>query len=403
MKDIFKKIKKWGHKDGVAFHYTTGDALVGIIGSGVIELSEATPMQRAADVVWFTTSQEPDPTMRLPDGAARREHLDLMHKTVGMGRIAVKDRGLLKLREFVTLTGLPYEFTLNGYASSGLELGADPNAWRVSPVPVPAEKWLSVEILEDGHWVPIGDTNHSDLEPLSMLLPAHVKGHAGPYGRSENMTFADEEGLVASAMGYQKIGRRLARQGHFPAALMLERAAFEIMLGPRRELNPMNVRSLVTIGELHGMCRQFPEAIATLESVILECDRLLGPGNLDAPHAMRWLAHCYACCHEYGRAKDLYLSAARRREVRFGRADTVVVDCRVAAAFCCRRLGLVAEQDGILAELRRVDPAMVDLVFPKPLATASGGDGRAAEAPAGGGTAEEVGGKVEKRPNALTP
>lgn len=165
------------------WHYTTGENLRGILETGAI-LPTSTPSSDGTrpevPAVWFTYSDDWDPGvgggMQLtPDEATRaasaflRGGVEAMRKTQprltmsavgGLARISVSpDVAPLTWREFVA-RGLFDPRVAREQEKLDRALGADHDEWRASLDPVPASKWLAVEVRSrdegrDNEWRPL--------------------------------------------------------------------------------------------------------------------------------------------------------------------------------------------------------------------------------------------------------
>ncbi len=341
-------------------HYTTGYRLVGILGSGVIELSDAAPAPRSADAVWFSEAEEYDRiAVRVAPGDAGDRRMAELEENCGLVRISVSTEGLLTMSEYEQACQLPPGLAAM-YASTGRDGGSHPEKWWTSFVPVPAEKWLAVETLESGKWLPIAASARPSLLALSLVLPPHL-GESGDAIHGSCRSIQSDDDVFALSLEIKSITlltRQFMRLGHYRAALVTEKTALAMCTSGQNSVHMMTVRLWGTIGELYYRCGYCDAAIAALEPLPEICDRILGPGNLDGPEAMYWLAMSYASLQKYELAKGLFITASRRIRDRFGRTHDRYVSCRVYAAICCARLGLAEEQEAILAEVRRSNPGL---------------------------------------------
>lgn len=145
----------------VVYHYTTGVKLRSIINSGAIKPSTAHVPTHEKPVAWFSTSPEWEPTATKTSVPGKLGQLITAKAQNGLVRITVPGAcapyGIQQLPKVAGTSLQAY----TGLLLSGLELGADPGAWRFTPSPVPTclfgevecydfanDRWLAVDLAE---------------------------------------------------------------------------------------------------------------------------------------------------------------------------------------------------------------------------------------------------------------
>ena len=143
------------------FHYTTGMKLRSIINSGAIKPSTAHVPAHEKPVAWFSTSPEWEPTATKTSAPGKLGQLTTAEAQNGLVRITVPEAcapyGIQQLPKVAGTSLQAY----TGLLLAGLELGADPGAWRFTPSPVPAcffrevefydfasDQWLAVDLAQ---------------------------------------------------------------------------------------------------------------------------------------------------------------------------------------------------------------------------------------------------------------
>jgi hypothetical protein len=145
----------------VVFHYTTGLKLRSIINSGAIKPSTAHVPPNEKPVAWFSTSPEWEPTATKSSVPGKLGQLITAKAQNGFVRISVPGAcapyGIQQLPKVAGTSLQAY----TGLLLAGLELGADPGAWRFTPSPVPTcffqevefydfanDRWLAIDLAE---------------------------------------------------------------------------------------------------------------------------------------------------------------------------------------------------------------------------------------------------------------
>lgn len=143
------------------YHYTTGLKLKQIINSGAILPTDAHVPPNEKSVAWFSTSPDWEPTATKCPIPGKLGQLITAKAQNGLVRIMVP--GICAPHPIQTLPRIAGT-SLQAYTGlilAGLELGADPGAWRFTLGPVPtalfrevefydfaSDQWLAVDIAE---------------------------------------------------------------------------------------------------------------------------------------------------------------------------------------------------------------------------------------------------------------
>jgi hypothetical protein len=145
----------------VVFHYTTGLKLRQIIKSGDIKPSTAHVPPIEKPVAWFSTSPEWEPTATKVSIPGKAGQVATAKAQSGLVRITVPTScAPYRLQQLPKIAGTALH-AYTGLLLAGLELGADPGAWRFTPTPVPTalfrevefydfanDRWLAVDLAE---------------------------------------------------------------------------------------------------------------------------------------------------------------------------------------------------------------------------------------------------------------
>jgi hypothetical protein len=143
------------------YHYTTGSKLRSIINTGYILPSTTHIEPHEKPVAWFSTSTAWEPTATKCPIPGKLGQLITAKAQNGLVRITVPASvAPHTFQDLPAIAGTsPAGFM--GLLLAGLELGADPGAWRFTPTPVPAalfrevefydfanDRWLAVDLAE---------------------------------------------------------------------------------------------------------------------------------------------------------------------------------------------------------------------------------------------------------------
>ena len=143
------------------FHYTTGSKLREIINSGCIKPTTAKIEPNEKPVAWFSTSPTWEPTATKAPIAGKQGQLLTAQAQSGLVRITVPATcAPYVFPQLPLIAGTSIKACI-GLLHAGLELGADPRAWRFTPEPVPVclfrevefydfanDTWLAVDLAE---------------------------------------------------------------------------------------------------------------------------------------------------------------------------------------------------------------------------------------------------------------
>jgi hypothetical protein len=139
------------------FHYTTGSKLRSIINSGHILPSTAHIGPNEKPVAWFSTSTEWDPTATKCPIPGKLGQLITAKAQNGLVRITVPASvAPHRFHDLPTIAKTsPSDYM--GLLLAGLELGADPSAWRFTPTQVPTALFREVEFFDfaNDRWLAI--------------------------------------------------------------------------------------------------------------------------------------------------------------------------------------------------------------------------------------------------------
>lgn len=179
------------NKERIAWHYTYSNSIDAILESGVLlppaelhidygaALSRSERKSRGfqADEKLVLFSENPlwEPAsyrgVHFPYGTIvdihRLEDYPLYGFTVY--RIAVPTYRLKPYTQLLREVHMPKEMA-KSLAESARKLGANPYQWWGTTKPVPEEHWLSVEVYEDGNWVPYVEDGN-DPESGCTVIP----------------------------------------------------------------------------------------------------------------------------------------------------------------------------------------------------------------------------------------
>jgi hypothetical protein len=132
----------------VVYHYTTGVKLRSIINSGVIKPTTAKIEPHEKPVAWFSTSPEWEPTATKVPIPGKAGQLMTAKAQSGLVRITVPASATPYSFQQLPLIAGTSPSACIGLLLAGLELGADPGAWRFTPSPVPTALFREVEFYD---------------------------------------------------------------------------------------------------------------------------------------------------------------------------------------------------------------------------------------------------------------
>ena len=141
----------------VVFHYTTGLKLRSIINSGVIKPTTAKIEPHEKPVAWFSTSPTWEPTATKVPITGKAGQVITAKAQGGLVRITVPaDCAPYGFQQLPLIAGTSPSACI-GLLLAGLELSADPGAWRFTPTPVPSALFREIEFYDfaSDRWVAI--------------------------------------------------------------------------------------------------------------------------------------------------------------------------------------------------------------------------------------------------------
>jgi hypothetical protein len=129
----------------VLYHYTTGLKLRSIINSGCIKPTNAKIEPNEKPVAWFSTNPTWEPTATKVPVPGKQGQIITAKAQSGLVRITVPATcAPYVFPQLPSIAGTSIKACI-GLLHAGLELGADPRAWRFTPTPVPASLFREVE------------------------------------------------------------------------------------------------------------------------------------------------------------------------------------------------------------------------------------------------------------------
>ena len=133
---------------GNIYHYTTGLKLRSIINSGAIKPTTAKIEPHEKPVAWFSTQGQWEPTATKVPIPGMQGQIETAQAQSGLVRITVPGTCAPYLFPQLPLIAGTSPQACIGLLLAGLELGADPGAWRFSPKPVPTFLFRDVEFYD---------------------------------------------------------------------------------------------------------------------------------------------------------------------------------------------------------------------------------------------------------------
>jgi hypothetical protein len=143
------------------YHYTTGLKLRSIINSGIIKPTTAKIEPNEKPVAWFSTNPTWEPTATKVPVPGKHGQIITAQAQSGLVRITVPATcAPYAFPQLPLIAGTSIKACIR-LLHAGLELGADPRAWRFTPAPVPvclfreveffdfaSNRWLAVDLAE---------------------------------------------------------------------------------------------------------------------------------------------------------------------------------------------------------------------------------------------------------------
>ena len=146
---------------GNIYHYTTGLKLRSIINTGDIKPTTAKIEPHEKPVVWFSTSPAWEPTATKVPIPGMQGQIATAKAQNGLVRITVPASVAPHTFQDLPAVAGTSPAGFMGLLLAGLELGADPVAWRFTPTPVPtalfreiefydfaSDRWLAIDLAE---------------------------------------------------------------------------------------------------------------------------------------------------------------------------------------------------------------------------------------------------------------
>ena len=142
----------------VAWHYTTGERFCRIVEVGYIRPAVAGVTKPERPITWFTLSQSWEQTANkcIVSADETIHRLDMQQTYEYFG-------GLVRIG--VLLSTVPHSWDslrrnsgmsrkiAEALHQTAVEQGSNPDDWRGTFKSVPREKWVAIEVYQDGEWI----------------------------------------------------------------------------------------------------------------------------------------------------------------------------------------------------------------------------------------------------------
>jgi len=144
------------------FHYTTAIHLQKILQSGELRADAKTAAQGERPTIWFSTNPSCERSAlkmwRGEDGASRGMTFTEMGENIGAVRIEVSAADApYNLDQHRAASGMT-ELAHRSLLKAARKLGANPREWRAAFEPVPAERFLLIEVWVSHRWEKVDST-----------------------------------------------------------------------------------------------------------------------------------------------------------------------------------------------------------------------------------------------------
>jgi hypothetical protein len=179
----------------VVFHYSSLFSVVHDLKNGFIETctecasdDDGFPvvLPEAASVAWCTTDPQPDPAANVAYllGLIKPEDRQRLSRPGGitdLARIVCRATAAPHhLRAHWRRIGVPRSLINSFVIADVCDNGSDPTRWRVSPVPIAASDWISVDVWHPWRrtWIPIHESEDRMIGEILRFLPSHLRGNS---------------------------------------------------------------------------------------------------------------------------------------------------------------------------------------------------------------------------------
>jgi hypothetical protein len=149
------------------FHYTTPSFLMQILASGEIQpRTRLTNNSSERPVAYFTFDPVWEPLVYKSPITASEYYT----QKLGMARIGIANRGLLKWGELVRAAQIETDAPRGGFdTSDATRAGSSVQLWLGSLDPVDLERWKMIQVVRNRQWVPL-----SGYAELTALVEAEM-------------------------------------------------------------------------------------------------------------------------------------------------------------------------------------------------------------------------------------
>ena len=152
----------FNHPRAPCYHYVGGAALEAILAAGVIQpvVSKASDYMAAVALTWCSTARLWEPNTAVAGELEIQDRDDMYHLELGqLARIQVLPGAVVSWENYLSAGGIT-ELQLFFMAQRGMEWGAKPGNWYVTPAPIPSSQWRGVQEWNGEAWL------NRKLEPV---------------------------------------------------------------------------------------------------------------------------------------------------------------------------------------------------------------------------------------------